>query len=117
MVGRQAMVDLYGSADVVLSLASTDSAPVSVLEAMACGAVVVASDLPSLREWIDHGENGFLVEPTAVDEVASSVAAALDLGGDLRRIWVAQNLDRVASRADHGTMMAAARQLYDEAVG
>lgn len=39
----------------------------SVLEAMACGAPVVASRLGGLREVVRHGETGFLVEPGDVD--------------------------------------------------
>lgn len=41
----------------------------SVLEAMACGAPVVASRLGGLREVVRHGETGFLVEPGDVDDL------------------------------------------------
>lgn len=40
-----------------------ESQGIALLEAMAAGRVVVASDLPAIREYIRHGENGFLVEP------------------------------------------------------
>jgi glycosyltransferase involved in cell wall biosynthesis len=40
-----------------------ESQGVALLEAMAAGRVVVASDLPAISEYIRHGENGFLVEP------------------------------------------------------
>lgn len=40
-----------------------ESQGVALLEAMAAGRVVVASDLPAIREYIRHGENGFLVDP------------------------------------------------------
>ncbi|HSW65173.1 MAG TPA: glycosyltransferase family 4 protein [Dissulfurispiraceae bacterium] len=53
--------DLYRMADVVVSVPSFDGTPMSILEGMACGAVPIVSDLPSLREWISDGENGFLV--------------------------------------------------------
>jgi glycosyltransferase involved in cell wall biosynthesis len=39
----------------------------SVLEAMACGAPVVASSLGGLREVVRHGETGFLFQPGDVD--------------------------------------------------
>lgn len=41
----------------------------SVLEAMACGAPVIASRLGGLREVVRHGETGFLVEPGDVAEL------------------------------------------------
>jgi glycosyltransferase involved in cell wall biosynthesis len=37
--------------------------PLTVLEAMACGKIVIASRVLSIPEVITHSENGFLVEP------------------------------------------------------
>jgi glycosyltransferase involved in cell wall biosynthesis len=34
-----------------------------MVEAMGCGCPVIASDLPAVRDVINHGENGILVEP------------------------------------------------------
>jgi glycosyltransferase involved in cell wall biosynthesis len=49
------MPDLYRAADVVVFRPSSDGMPVSVLESMACGAPVVASDLPALHELAEEG--------------------------------------------------------------
>lgn len=40
-----------------------ESQGIALLEAMAAGRIVVASNLPAIREYIRHGENGFLVDP------------------------------------------------------
>src|SRR5205823_5215536 len=72
-VPYDAMVKFYNAADAVVSLATTDSAPMSVLEALACGAVVVATDLPSIRDWIEDGVNGYLAPPQDADAVAAQI--------------------------------------------
>jgi glycosyltransferase involved in cell wall biosynthesis len=40
-----------------------ESQGVALLEAMAAGRLVVASNLPAIREYVRHGENGYLVDP------------------------------------------------------
>ena len=59
VVGRvphELMADYYGAADVCVSIASSDSSPRSVWEAMACGAPCVLSDIPWVRELIERRE-------------------------------------------------------------
>lgn len=51
----------------------------SVLEAMACGAVVVGSDTPPVTEVIAHGENGLLVP---FGDTAAIARAVLDVVAD-----------------------------------
>jgi glycosyltransferase involved in cell wall biosynthesis len=46
--------------------------PKSLIEAMACGAAVIASDVPGIREIIRHGETGWLCPPDA-DALRSSI--------------------------------------------
>lgn len=49
----------------------------SLLEAMSCGALVVGSDTPPLRDVIRHGENGLLVDFFDGEALARQVAAVL----------------------------------------
>lgn len=52
--------------------------PVSVLEAMAHGCTVIASNVGGIPMMIQDGINGWLVEPKNVDALVSAVAFALE---------------------------------------
>lgn len=47
--------------------------PMAMLEAMAAGCVVVASDVASVRAVIEDGENGFLIEPYNTAQVVEKL--------------------------------------------
>lgn len=77
----------YRAADVVLVPSRSESFGLVALEAAACGAPVVASDVGGLRTIVDDGRTGFLVEPRdpsafaiAVDELLADPALAASLG-------------------------------------
>ncbi|MFM5729004.1 glycosyltransferase [Aeromonas veronii] len=60
----------------------------SLLEAMASGCLIVASDTAPVREVINDGENGLLVGFFDTDSIAERVLSALDAPqrfGELRR--------------------------------
>ena len=50
----------------------------SMLEAMACGCTLVASDTEPVREVIKHNENGLLTPFFDTDRIAATVEQALD---------------------------------------
>jgi glycosyltransferase involved in cell wall biosynthesis len=58
---HEEMPKLLSRADIYISTSLDDGTSVSLLEAMACGAFPIVTDIPSNREWISEGENGFLV--------------------------------------------------------
>jgi glycosyltransferase involved in cell wall biosynthesis len=62
--------EYYRASDMMVSLSSFDSLPVSMLEAMACKLPLIMGDIPQIREWIVDGENGFLV-PVDSDSLLS----------------------------------------------
>jgi len=73
--------------DVIPWLAVTDifvlpsyreGTPVTVLEAMAMGLPVVATDVPGCREAVIHGETGFLVPPRNVDELIQAIQKLIE---------------------------------------
>jgi glycosyltransferase involved in cell wall biosynthesis len=53
--------------------------PLKILEGMAAGIPVIASDLPVVRELGEHGRHFLLVKPGSVDQIAQAV---LDLRAD-----------------------------------
>jgi glycosyltransferase involved in cell wall biosynthesis len=97
-VPYERMADYYRAADVCVSIPSSDSAPRSVWEAMACGCPVVVSDLPWVRELIVPGEDA-LVVPIEPEAVAAAIVRALELGAHLAargRALVEAHHDRAA---------------------
>lgn len=87
-----AQAQWYSQARWYISLPSSDSVAVSVLEAMAHGCLPVLSDLPANRELVRHGDNGWIV-PDGAD--ASAGFAALlpraDAIAAANRAWVADH--------------------------
>lgn len=63
---------------VVLPSISIESFGLVLLEAMATGKPVIASDLPGVRTVVDNGKTGFLVPPKDVDTLALSINRLLN---------------------------------------
>lgn len=62
--------------------------PLTVLEAMACGKIVIASKVLSIPEVIIHGENGFLVEPRDYKGFRDTLMYVMDNFQELHHIGV-----------------------------
>jgi glycosyltransferase involved in cell wall biosynthesis len=94
-VDYERMPDYYRVADACLSITSSDSAPRSVFEAMACGAPCVISDLPWAHEQIADGREALIVP---VD--AGAVAGAVDrlLADDALATGVAERARALVER-------------------
>ena len=108
--------DLYRAADLVLSVPSSDALPVSVLEAMACGAPVIASDLPALRELAGDGADLSLVPARNIEALSRAILALLT--DPARRAQVSeQNLATVRRTGDFAVEMARMEDLYRSLAG
>lgn len=70
--------DIYSHSLIWIMLSRSEGFPNPVLEAMACGCAVVATDCGGTRDIIKDGENGFLAEVGNVDEVVDKVKLLLD---------------------------------------
>jgi len=104
---------LYQAVDLSVSIPSSDSVPVSMLEAMACGVPIIASDLMSAKEWIVSGQNGILVSPNDREPV---VAAILNLLSDPEKQshFREYNLRLIECEANQDMWMEKAENLYQE---
>ncbi|MBI4723286.1 MAG: glycosyltransferase family 4 protein [Candidatus Stahlbacteria bacterium] len=65
------------AATIYVSGSLSDSTSVTLLEAMACGAFPIVSDIPGNREWIIDGENGYLVPIDNPKYLADKIVKAL----------------------------------------
>jgi glycosyltransferase involved in cell wall biosynthesis len=95
------MADLYRLADVVVSIPGSDGGASTVTEALACGRPLVATDLPSVREWLSG------LDPHALVPVGDATATAQALERALARSSV--DRDELARRS-----RAAVEQMGDE---
>lgn len=104
---------VFRRAQVSISPSEHDGTPNTLLEAMACGAYPVAGDLQSIREWIEDGKNGTLVNPASADQLAEATAQALE-NTELRDRAGAENIRLVETRADYKQGMQKAQAFYEQ---
>jgi glycosyltransferase involved in cell wall biosynthesis len=114
-VAYEAMADYYRAADVCVSLASSDSSPRSVWEAMACGCALVVSDLLWVHELIEHERHALVVPieagavADAIERLVTDEALAARLGANARRL--------VEEHRDRGREMARLSDAYVRLAG
>ncbi len=98
------LVQAYQNADALLFPSRLEGLPLSVIEAMACGLPVIASDASSLPEVVEHGTTGLLCP---MDDVDAFVTAARTLAQNPAR-WQAM---RQAARSRAVDLFSAQEQL------
>ena len=100
----------YRAADVMVSPSSNDSLPNCMLEAMACGVPVVMGDIPQIREWVTHNENGLLVPPRDAQMLADAVHTMLRSNAPVEK-FTGKNLRLVEREVDSQTVAGRIKQL------
>ena len=76
-VGYGALPRYYRSANLYLSASHSDGTSISLLEAMACGLPVLASDIPGNQEWIQPGVQGWLFRDCNVSSLVEGITRAI----------------------------------------
>jgi glycosyltransferase involved in cell wall biosynthesis len=99
------------AAQVYLTVPSVDATAVSLLEAMATGTAIVASDLPSAAEWIFPRESGLLVPPRDLEALVAAIDTFL-ADPALRAACGRRAVEIVRAKADHAANMERCDALY-----
>ena len=68
----------YSAADIFVMPSVYDNFPNAVLEAMACELPVVATNVGGIPMQVEHGENGFLIESSNVQQFKDAIITLLD---------------------------------------
>lgn len=109
---QRSVADYLGACDLLVS-ASRDNEGTSnsILEAMALGVPVVATDVGGNRELVEDGETGYLVPADNAELLASTLASALD-DPVSREAIAARARQMVSSRYSLRRMVASYEDLY-----
>jgi glycosyltransferase involved in cell wall biosynthesis len=105
------MAALYRRSWVVVSPSEHDGTPNTFLEAIASGCFPVVGDLESLREWVEPGSNGELIDPGDPEQLANAVCVAIE---EPRRLEQAQVINQalIDKRAERSVVTVATEDFY-----
>jgi glycosyltransferase involved in cell wall biosynthesis len=99
-------------ADAFVLSSRSEGMPISVLEAMAAGLPVVATDVGGVHEVVLDGETGRLVPPGDVRALAAALSEMVD-DAELRERWGRAGRRRIAERFELRAWRAAHLALYE----
>ncbi len=122
MVGQQSDIPMFlGAMDLYVQSSTREGLSNALMEAMACGLPVVATDVGGTGELVSHGSTGFIVPPNdpialarAMNELASDTESRSQMGEAGRKLVVdhyssAAFLRRMTALYDTGLANAAAK--------
>lgn len=106
----------YRAADLYLSASHSDGSSVSLMEALACGLPVLVSDIPTNREWVQDGVQGWLFPDGDDAALAEGILQAIGQQprlGEMSRAGRALAEQRADWQVNFQRMLAA----YHQALG
>ena len=110
---REDMVAVYGAAHVVCLPSYREGLPTVLLEAAACGCVLVTTDVPGCREVVHNGETGLVVPPRDPMALAHALRGVI-VDDVLRQRLVLAARAYVASEFSAGQVSNSTTRLYRE---
>ncbi|MEY2839604.1 MAG: hypothetical protein RJB60_1903 [Pseudomonadota bacterium] len=111
-VGDKAMVEAIQRSRVSVSVPTSDATSVSVLESMACGLPIIASDLPANRQWIDT-RGGWITPVRDASAITQALLQAHDLPEQARAMGL-HNRERIERDASRRGQMDRMWKLYGQ---
>ena len=98
MISLTDMPKVYSSVDIFCLPSLHEGLPLSLIEAVSMGLVVVASNAGGISEIIKEGENGYLVHPMNIPELSTKLISALKLSPEEIDQIRTKNIEKANSR-------------------
>lgn len=111
---RRDIVDLLGAADIFVMPSLAEGQPLALLEAMAMGKPVIASDIPAIAEIISDGLNGRLFRAGDASALAGVLASAASDAEALRHIG--RSAAETAEKYSLAVFLSSHAEFYSKAV-
>ncbi|MDQ3964087.1 MAG: glycosyltransferase [Actinomycetota bacterium] len=110
---RRDVPDVLSDLDVVALTSLNEGTPVSLIEALAAGRPVVATDVGGVRDVVQPGDTGLLVSSRDPADVAHAIQALLDDPDGCGRL-AQEGRRRVAARFTADRLVRDIGELYEE---
>lgn len=115
-VPQQELLPLYQKAGIVIIPSRVEAFGLTAIEAMACGAATIMSDVSAAREIIDNDLNGILINPLNTEESAHRILNLLKDPDLLKKIGDAATL-KVRKKFAGSQLMVENMACYLETAG
>ena len=112
-ISQDMLPDYLALSDIYVSTSLSDSTSISLHEAMACELAPVVTDLPANREWINDGENGFIVPVNNHQALAEKIIYLIQ-NKAVRERFGKENRKIIKARAEYEGQMSLAEKLYEQ---
>jgi len=112
---RDAILEYYRRCDIFVAPTLYENLPTRVLEAMACGKPVVATNVCAIPEVITSGYNGILVQPRSGEALANAINGLLQ-NRDLMKRMGRRARKSVAGKFDWDVNARKIAGLYEELI-
>ncbi len=112
-IPRNELIEQYRKAHVYVTPTRYETFGYTILEAMACGRPVIASDIGPISDLVRHEETGWLVPRDDVDVLAETILSAL--GHAERREAYGREGRQLAERFSSDILLPRQLKLYEEA--
>jgi glycosyltransferase involved in cell wall biosynthesis len=111
---RDDVPDLLAASDAFVLSSRWEGSPNVVLEALAAGVPVAATDVGGVRELVHDGRSGFLVPPGDVAALAGAMDRLMTLSSEERRRMGQRGRHAVRQRHDASVVLEQWRRLLSE---
>lgn len=108
---REDIADILASSHIAVLPSYREGLPKSLLEAMAAGRAVIATDVPGCRALVKHGQTGILVPPRDAQAIAYAVEQLIEDPAKRQRYALAGH-HRVISEFSTAIVQRATLDLY-----
>ena len=113
-VPRETLIEAYQKAHVYVTPTRYETFGYTILEAMACGCPIIASDIGAVPELVIDEYNGWLVPRDDVDALAQTILDALQ--DKTKRVVYKEASRKLAEKFDVNKIMPRQLKLYQEAI-
>lgn len=115
-VERAVLMDMYKSMDIVCVPSWFENMPMTCIESMLLGCIVVATNVGGIPEIITHGENGFLVDSHSPKQLASAIKQVLNLSDEEKKTISKAARERIISQFDMSKIQSQLIAYYKDVI-